>query len=85
MATELPSELKSFHWFLTEQLRRGDVSLSPEQSVEAFRAYQRDLERCREDIRPALERSVRGQSEPLDIEELKERVTKRLAAKGITD
>ncbi len=85
MATQLPSELESFHRFLTEQLERGEPSLSPEQSVEAFRAYQRDLERCWEDIRPALQRSVRGESEPLDIEELKARVTQKLADRGITD
>jgi len=85
MAAQLPSEIESFHRFLTEQLERGEVSLSPEASVEAFRAYQRDLERCRDEIRPALERSVRGESEPLDIEALKVRVTERLADKGITD
>ena len=70
---------------MTEQLERGKVNLSPEASLEAFRAYQRDLERCREDIRPALERSLRGESEPLDIEDLKTQVTKRLADEGITD
>ena len=85
MATQLPNELESFHRFLAEQLKRGVVELSPEESVEAFRAHQRDLERCREEIRPALERSLRGESEPLDTEELKTRVTQRLADKGITD
>ena len=85
MAAQLPNELESFHQFLTEQLQHGAGELSPEESVKAFRAYQRDRERCREDIRPALERSLRGESEPLDVEGLKARVTKRLADKGITD
>jgi len=85
MATQLPNELESFHQFLSEQLEHGEVELSPEESVKAFRAYQRDLERCREEIRPALERSLRGESQPLDAEELKTRVTQRLAERGITD
>jgi hypothetical protein len=85
MATQLPNELESFRQFLTEWLEHGQVELSPEESVRAFRAYQRELERCREEIRPALERSLRGESQPLDVEELKARVTQRLAEEGITD
>ena len=85
MAAQLPSEIESFHRFLTERLEQGEVNLSPEASVEAFRAYQRELERCREEIQPALERSLRGESAPLDIEEVKARVTKGLADQGITD
>ena len=43
MATQIPTELESFHRFLTEQLRSGGSDLSPEKSLEAFRAYQRDV------------------------------------------
>jgi hypothetical protein len=85
MATQLPNELESFHQFLTEQLGRGEPKLSPEESVKAFRAYQRDLERCGEEIQPALERSLRGESQPFDAEELKARVTQGLAERGITE
>jgi hypothetical protein len=58
MATPIPTELEFFHRFLTEQLKSGGTHLSPEESLEAFRAYQRDLERCREDVCPALQRSL---------------------------
>jgi hypothetical protein len=85
MATEPPTELETFHRFLTDQLAGGRSDLSPEESVKAFRAYQRDLERLREEIRPAVERSRRGESQPLDIEDLKARVTKKLAEGIITD
>lgn len=85
MATQLPNELASFHRFLTEQLESGGTELSPEESVQAFRAYQGDLQRFREDIRPALQRSLRGESKPLDIEDIKARGRKRLEEKGITD
>ena len=85
MATHSPTELESFHRFLTGQLQGGDAELSPEESVKAFRAYQDDLQRLRQDIQPALERSLHGESEPLDIEDVKARGRKRLAEKGITD
>ena len=60
MATQSPSELESFHEFLTRQLQGGDARLSPEESVKAFRAYQDDLQRFRQDIQPALQRSLQG-------------------------
>ncbi len=85
MPNKPPSDLELFHQFLTEQLESGLGGLSPEQSVDAFRAHQRDVERFREDIRPALERSRRGESQPLDIEDIKARGKIRLAEKGISD
>ena len=85
MATQIPTELEFFHRFLTEQLKSGGTNLSPEKSLEAFRAYQRDLERCREDVCPALQRSLRGESEPLDIEDIKARGRQRIEEKGITE
>jgi hypothetical protein len=85
MATQIPTELESFHRFLTEQLKSGGTNLSPEESLEAFRAYQRDLERCREDVRPALQRSLRRESEPLDIEDIKARGRQRMQEKSITE
>ncbi len=85
MATQLPSELESFQRFLTEQIQGGDAELSPEESVKAFRAYQDDLQRLREDIQPALERSLKGERELFDINDVKARGRKRLAKKGITD
>ncbi len=44
-----------------------------------------DLERLREDLAPALERSLRGESEPFDVEDIKARGRKRLEDMGITD
>jgi len=85
MAAEPQSELDLFHQFLSEQLEDHGADLSPEESVQAFRAYQRDLKRLQGEVRPALERSLRGESESLDVDDLKARVTKRLADQGITD
>ena len=84
MKTEL-SEVELFHRFVAEQIKNGGRNLSLDEILKAFRAYEGDLERCREAIRPALERSLRGESEPFDVEEMKTRVTNRLAEKGISD
>ena len=85
MATDTVTELEAFHKFLGERLKNGRCKLSVEQSVEAFRAYQRELQTLRQDLAPALEESARGNSAPLDIEQLKAEVREALAEKGITD
>ncbi len=87
MRTKAVSELESFHRFLDEYLSNGGASLTPEESVEAFRAHERDLERLKEGIRPAVERFKRGghEARELDYEKIEEEVTQRLAAEGITD
>ena len=85
MSTQPQTELEAFHSFVAQQLqsRRGDMSV--EDSVKAFRAYQRDLERLKADIQPALNEIDRGEASELDYDALNERVAKRLADKGITD
>lgn len=84
MAVDSSSELVVFHRFLGDQIQSGSDDLSPEESVEAFRAYQRDLERLRNDLKPAIERFERGEPAiPLDIEDVKRRGRERLAREGI--
>ncbi len=86
MATQVPTELESFHRFLTLQLESGGKDLSPEESLDAFRAYQRDLARLKKDIQPAVERFQRGEGgRELDYDAIKQDVTQRLAERGITD
>jgi hypothetical protein len=86
MSTDQSRKIETFYRFLGERLQEGSVDLSPEESVEAFRAYQRDLERLRKELEPALERLDRGKSaKPLDVEDVKRRGRERLAREGITD
>jgi len=84
-ATDVRADLEDFVRFLTRKLERGKANFAVEQSVEEFRLYQAERDRLREEIRPALERSRRGESLPLDVEAMKAEVTRRLAAKGIVD
>jgi hypothetical protein len=85
MATDSSSEIGAFHRFLGHQIEECSVDLSPEESVQAFRAYQRDLERLRNDLKPAIERLERGlPGIPFDVEEVKQRGRERLGREGIT-
>ena len=82
---ETQTDLEAFHKFVGELLKKGKRKLPVDESLVVFRQYQQELERLREEIRPALEQSARGESEPLDIQKLKTEVTKSLAEKGITE
>ena len=87
MATDIETQtdLEAFHKFIGELLKKGKQKLPVEESLVVFREYQQELERLREEIRPALERSLRGESKPFDPEDIIRRAKKRLAEEGITD
>jgi len=62
------------------------VDHSPEECVEAFRALERDLERLKKELQPALDRFDRGEPGVLiDAEDVKRRGRERLAREGISD
>jgi hypothetical protein len=79
------SDLELLHEFIGHVLQNGGGSKTVDEVLDEFREYLEELERLREEIRPALEASLRGESKPIDWESLKERVTRRLAEQGITD
>ena len=87
MATDTAplTELELLHRFIAERLANGGRHMTADQCLAEFREYQRELEKCREEIRPALERSLRGETKPFDPEALKGRVTRELADRGIAD
>jgi hypothetical protein len=79
-------QIETFYRFLGDQIQDDSVDLSPEECVEAFRAYQRDLDRIKEDLQPGLERIDRGEPGiPFDADDVKRRGRERLARDGITD
>ena len=84
MATVTLTELELFHRFVGEQLARGEKALTPQQSLERFTAYRRDVEKLQEFLRPAIEEYERGEYGPIDWDRLKSQVRDRLAAEGVT-
>ena len=85
MATVPENEVLAFYRFLGEQMNRGANELTVEESVEAFRAYQRDAARLRQHLAPSIEQAKRGESKPLDADAVIERVNSRLSEEGIDD
>ena len=85
MTAQSPTELEAFYQYLGDKLENGASKMTVEESVQAFCEFQRELEQLREEVRPALERSLHGESTPFDAEEIKARVTQELAEEGITD
>ena len=83
MSSEAATELYHFHEFLGQQLQGEGTPITVEESVQAFRAYQRDLERFQRDCEPALAESALGQSQPLDVHEIIARGRQRAVAQGI--
>ena len=85
MATDLKDEFQDFQRFLDDKPDIGCSTMSLEQALLEFRAYQRDLQKFRDDTRQSLEESARGESSPLDLNDVIERGRQRLAQKGISD
>ena len=83
MATHSPNDLELFHRFLGERLQASGEDLTPEESVAVFRAEQQQLARLEEELRPSMERSERGESTALDIDDIKACGRERLVTKGI--
>ena len=87
MATDLETqtELEAFHKYVGELLKKGKRKMTAEESLADFREYQKELERLREELRPALERAARGEGKEIDVEDILRRGRERLAKEGITD
>ena len=85
IATDLKNDFQDFQRFIGDKMDVGDSAISLEQALAEFRAYQRDLERFKNDTRQSLQESARGESTPLDIDDVLERGRQRLAEKGISD
>lgn len=80
MSTGSPSnEIVAFHDFVGALLQTGRNDISPEETVSEFRAYQQELSRFQADNQIAIEQSERGESKPLDVAALVDRVQARIA------
>ena len=76
MSTQTSSDLVSFQTFLQHEINRGATERA-EDVLRRFRERQRDLERLRQDIQPALDQLDRGEGEPLDMDAIRKEVLGR--------
>lgn len=85
MSTDLTSDWNAFRQFVSSQLDGSLQGKSLEESLEEFRAYQKDVEALRAKINRSLEQSEKGESSELNEEEFWKRVGLRLDGLGITE
>jgi len=85
MSSLSESGMSDFYRYLTDRLDNGLDNCTPEESVKEFRLYQEKLQRLIHETQQEIDNHEEGDSKPLDIEAIKERVRARLQAEGITE
>lgn len=83
-ASEL-TEVELLHYYLGLRIARGSKDITIEQALQDYSEYRRQLDDFRAKLREAEESSARGDSGPLDLEALMDRVRDRLELHGITE
>ena len=79
------TDLELLQHFIGICLREGGRARPVSEVLAEFDEYRAEVEQLREEIRPSLERSLRGESKEIDWEEFYRRGRERLAARGITE
>jgi hypothetical protein len=79
------TEAELLYNYLGARLGNGGRNESVEHLLAEFAEYRRELEQLRATLREAEAQSARGESGPLDVDDIIRRGRARLAAKGITD
>ena len=80
MATQIPeSQMQAFYDFLGRRIEQREPELTPEECVCEFRLYQQELDRLVRETEPALVQSERGETRPLHVDRVMDRVARRLA------
>ena len=62
---QAPTELETFHHFLSEQLATGNKELSPEEFLRLWRAQQRDYDETIEAVKEGVADMEAGRVRPL--------------------
>jgi hypothetical protein len=73
------------HQYLGRRLDNGGRNEPLDRLLADFAEYRRQLEKLRGMVREAEESSARGESRPLDVEDVIRRGRERMAAEGIID
>jgi hypothetical protein len=73
------------HQYIGRRLSNGARKLPLEQLMSDYAEYRRQLDAFRATLREAEESSARGESKPLDVDDIIRRGRERMAAEGIVD
>ncbi len=83
MSTVQSTEFNQFCDFLVQIRNSGAAELTPEQSVQRFREEQEKLRIWNERNAISQAQADRGEAKPLDFDALWNRVSQRLAERGV--
>jgi hypothetical protein len=87
MATDLSAdaltEAELLHLYLGQRLEGGGRQEPVDRLLAEFAEYRRELEQLRASLREAEASSARGESRPLDVEDVIRRGRERMAREGI--
>ena len=78
MATDNRSDIQAFYDYLGRRIA-DESAISPEESVQEFRAYQEELRRAQAELRQSRQEFLQGKAKPLDVDALMDRVRARFA------
>ena len=85
MATVSSSDFSQFCDFVVQIRNSGAEDLTPEQSVQKFREEQEKLRIWNERNAISQAQADRGEAKPLDFDALWNRVSQRLAERGVAE
>lgn len=79
------TDLELLQHFIGVCLREGGRHRPVPEVLAEYEEYRVEVEQLREEIRPALEASLRGETKEIDWDEFYRKGRERLAARGISD
>lgn len=85
MNTNLQTERDAFNTFIDSRMAKVRSSLSLEDALSEFRAYQQELANAQAKVQEAKVCREQGESAELDIEQVVQEVIEELAADGIRE
>ena len=88
MSTDNPADFTQaelLYHYLGERIAKGERDAPVQNLLDDFQQYCQELDKLRSMIREAEESSARGESGPLDVEDVIRRGRERAAREGITD
>lgn len=77
MSTGFEKELDGFNRFVSKRMEAGQSPETLEASIEEFREYQAQRAKFVEGLQESIAQADAGQSKPLDVDGLMERVAER--------
>jgi hypothetical protein len=83
--TTAATEVELLYQFIGKRLANGGRKEPVDRLLAEFAEYRRELERVRALIREAEESNARGESGPLDLDELFARADKQLDVEGVPE